>query len=519
MLAAIAAARDAARGHEALAVSHQLPIWTARSFATGRRLWHDPRKRQCSLASLTSFTYDGDELVSVSYEEPARDLLPVPAPAPARSSSPGPDDAPSPRPARPHRRRAGRGCPAGADVLTGCSGGSAAAVAGPGLRLRRRDGHPGRGGRPQGPGAVRPARRWTGSRSTCGTTAVRSSWSTSGGPGARRASPRRRRCRRCTSRPRPTACSSSASTPRTVRRRRGPTRSGSASPTRASTTTAAGCCSPCAARCRRRPSRRRWCSTARAGWPRGSSARSTRTRARRARRRRPRRGEVVSVGGTISDGSLLLALPLAVAAGLVSFLSPCVLPLVPGYLAYTTGLSASEVFDEAPRRRGRLVSGALLFVAGFTLVFVSAGVLLGGFGGFLLENQDDAAARARRHHDRAGAGVHRVPAVDAARRAAGPQARRRAGRRAGARHAVRSGLDAVHRADPRRGDGPRPRRGHGAARRRARRGVLPRPRPAVRADRARVQPGDDDVRLGQEALRRDHAHRRRRCSSSSACCW
>ena len=79
MLAAIAAARDAARGHEALAVSHQLPIWTARSFATGRRLWHDPRKRQCSLASLTSFTFAGDDLVSVSYEEPARDLLPVPA--------------------------------------------------------------------------------------------------------------------------------------------------------------------------------------------------------------------------------------------------------------------------------------------------------------------------------------------------------------------------------------------------------------------------------------------------------
>ena len=80
MLAAITDARDAARGHEALAVSHQLPIWTARSFATGRRLWHDPRKRQCSLASLTSFTFDGDDLVSVSYEEPARDLLPVPAP-------------------------------------------------------------------------------------------------------------------------------------------------------------------------------------------------------------------------------------------------------------------------------------------------------------------------------------------------------------------------------------------------------------------------------------------------------
>lgn len=77
MLAAMADARDAGRGHEALLVSHQLPIWTTRSFATGRRLWHDPRKRQCSLASLTSFTYDGDDLVSVAYEEPAHDLLPV----------------------------------------------------------------------------------------------------------------------------------------------------------------------------------------------------------------------------------------------------------------------------------------------------------------------------------------------------------------------------------------------------------------------------------------------------------
>jgi len=96
----------------------------------------------------------------------------------------------------------------------------------------------------------------------------------------------------------------------------------------------------------------------------------------------------VSASTTITDGSLLLALPLAAAAGLVSFLSPCVLPLVPGYLAYTTGLSAAEVFDDAGRRRGRLVLGALLFVAGFTVVFVSAGVLLGSFGGFLLDHQD-----------------------------------------------------------------------------------------------------------------------------------
>ncbi|MEV0532334.1 histidine phosphatase family protein [Kitasatospora sp. NPDC050463] len=77
MMGALAAARDAARGHEAVCVSHQLPIWIVRSFVERRRLWHDPRNRQCSLASLTSFTYEGDRIVSVGYREPARDLLPA----------------------------------------------------------------------------------------------------------------------------------------------------------------------------------------------------------------------------------------------------------------------------------------------------------------------------------------------------------------------------------------------------------------------------------------------------------
>ncbi|GAA1932599.1 histidine phosphatase family protein [Streptomyces sodiiphilus] len=77
MKAALDAARDAARGHEAVCVSHQLPIWIVRSFVERRRLWHDPRKRQCSLASLTSFTYHGDEIVAVGYSEPARDLVPA----------------------------------------------------------------------------------------------------------------------------------------------------------------------------------------------------------------------------------------------------------------------------------------------------------------------------------------------------------------------------------------------------------------------------------------------------------
>lgn len=77
MTGALGAARDAARGHEAVCVSHQLPIWVTRCFAERRRLWHDPRRRQCSLASLTTFTYRGDKIISVGYSEPARDLVPA----------------------------------------------------------------------------------------------------------------------------------------------------------------------------------------------------------------------------------------------------------------------------------------------------------------------------------------------------------------------------------------------------------------------------------------------------------
>jgi broad specificity phosphatase PhoE len=76
MHAAADDARRLAAGHEALLVSHQLPIWEARLAAEHRRLWHDPRRRECSLASLTSFEYDGDRLTAVVYSEPAADLLP-----------------------------------------------------------------------------------------------------------------------------------------------------------------------------------------------------------------------------------------------------------------------------------------------------------------------------------------------------------------------------------------------------------------------------------------------------------
>lgn len=71
MLGAVYRARAAAEGHEALCVSHQLPIWTLRRFLEAKPLWHDPRRRQCSLASLTSLVFEGEELVSVVYSEPA----------------------------------------------------------------------------------------------------------------------------------------------------------------------------------------------------------------------------------------------------------------------------------------------------------------------------------------------------------------------------------------------------------------------------------------------------------------
>ncbi|EME19242.1 histidine phosphatase family protein [Rhodococcus triatomae] len=71
MLAAVNTARVAAVGHEAVCVSHQLPVWTLRRFLQGERLWHDPRNRQCALASLTSLVYEGDTLVDIVYSEPA----------------------------------------------------------------------------------------------------------------------------------------------------------------------------------------------------------------------------------------------------------------------------------------------------------------------------------------------------------------------------------------------------------------------------------------------------------------
>ena len=80
----------------------------------------------------------------------------------------------------------------------------------------------------------------------------------------------------------------------------------------------------------------------------------------------------------ILDGYLITAFPIAVIAGLISFLSPCVLPLVPGYISYAAGFSKS---------RGRVLLGSFLFVAGFSVLFISYGALFGGFGAYISDNE------------------------------------------------------------------------------------------------------------------------------------
>ena len=91
----------------------------------------------------------------------------------------------------------------------------------------------------------------------------------------------------------------------------------------------------------------------------------------------------MSPGEILVSGGLWLALPIALAAGLLSFLSPCVLPLVPGYLGYVSGVARDDA-----RRRGRMVAGAALFIAGFSVVFLTLFLLAGTVGVFLVQYRD-----------------------------------------------------------------------------------------------------------------------------------
>jgi cytochrome c-type biogenesis protein len=92
-------------------------------------------------------------------------------------------------------------------------------------------------------------------------------------------------------------------------------------------------------------------------------------------------GDVTDI---VASGSLVAALPIAVVAGLLSFASPCVVPLLPGYLSYMTGVA---VQDLETAKRGRMLAGSTLFVLGFTVLFVSGGALFGGVGARLVEYQ------------------------------------------------------------------------------------------------------------------------------------
>jgi cytochrome c-type biogenesis protein len=97
--------------------------------------------------------------------------------------------------------------------------------------------------------------------------------------------------------------------------------------------------------------------------------------------------DLASWAETAVGGTMALALPVALLAGLVSFFSPCVVPLLPGYLSYATGLGAAEVVEGSPRR-GRMLAGTSLFVLGFAAVFVMTGVVAGSAGQLLAAYRD-----------------------------------------------------------------------------------------------------------------------------------
>ncbi len=96
----------------------------------------------------------------------------------------------------------------------------------------------------------------------------------------------------------------------------------------------------------------------------------------------------MSVAETVTGGSLLLAIPLALLAGFVSFASPCVLPLVPGYVGVVTGVTGAELGEPVTPKHSRILTGVGLFILGFSAVFISYGALLGYAGEVLLEYQE-----------------------------------------------------------------------------------------------------------------------------------
>ena len=226
-------------------------------------------------------------------------------------------------------------------------------------------------------------------------------------------------------------------------------------------------------------------------------------------RRRVGGGRLVDgIGDLVTSGALWAALPIAFAAGVVAFLSPCVLPLAPGYVSYITGLTGAELAD-VKGRRSQVLAGSLLFVLGFSVVFVSYGALFGGAGSLLLEYADvinrvlgvlvilmglafmgliPGLQREWRLHRMPTWGVAGAPVLG-----------------------LLFGLGWTPCIGPTldRGADPRLHRGQRAARRPPLVRVLPGPRPAVRAAGPGIQPHGEGHRLGADPLRVGDAHRRR----------
>ena len=199
---------------------------------------------------------------------------------------------------------------------------------------------------------------------------------------------------------------------------------------------------------------------------------------------------------TVTSGSLIVALSIAFAAGIVAFLSPCVLPLAPGYVSYVTGLTGAELADPTGRR-GRVLLGSLLFVLGFSIVFVSYGVAFGSIGSVLLQYQEPI--------NRVLGVIVIVMGLVFLGVIPGMQREWRlhdlgSCRGAAPRHHLWPRLVAVHWPDPHGRPVTCLHRGERDARGRPLDGLLPRPGPAVRGACRGVQPHCGCARLGKAQL-------------------
>ena len=404
-------------------VSHQLPIWITRLHVEGRSFLHDPRKRQCTLCSLTSLHFADDRLAAVRYSEPAGDLIPVKdrRRAVLRGRRRREEHRPRDACACPHSPVLLAGRPA-CSCWPGCSD-AASGTRGQGLRHRRRQGHRSVAAdereRARSTLAVRTSTGDDGRRSTdfARQAVVVNVWGSWCAP-CRAEAPDAGR--RVADELDDKASRSSASTSGT--RRPATAQAFVRSFERALPALydpdGKAMLAFTRRRCRRTRSRASWCSTARAGSrPRASSASCP---------RRPRWSTLVEdvAGGVRAMGELVLrarglrlaaaGVPVALVAGLVSFFSPCVIPLLPGYLSYATGLSGADLERRAaaagcsPARCSSCSASPCVFVAARRRCPAP-------LGAWLIDLAAVSSPRARHRDDPARAGLRRPGPVAPAR--------------------------------------------------------------------------------------------------------